>query len=315
MNGDSFSTPILLLIYRRPGAVTRVMETLQALRPTIICVAGDGPANETQEEVARVQDARIAATSFDWPCTSHTNFQKHHLGCRDAVSAAITWFFSKYPAGIILEEDCVPSKEFFPFCAELLDRYRDNPKVFAISGNNFATSHDSSPYSYFFSRYPHCWGWATWARAWKHWNCNLSDWTDLRRSAFLSSLSPGDEPFLDYWTTIFDRYHSGSIDSWAYPWTYTCWLQSGLTILPKNNLVENIGFGDLATHTKHMNYNAPKAMSLTFPLKHPSHVFRSPDADSVTDLHHFGIKPKQPEKPFYQRFRHIVTTLRRPFLP
>lgn len=210
------------------------------------------------------------------------NFSNHNLGCRRRVASGITWAFKHVDRAIILEDDCVPDRTFFLYCAELLDRYQHDPRVMVISGDNYQRVRLRLTDSYYFSRFNHCWGWATWRRAWDHYDDDMKDWPALRNSDFLLNWL-GDATAARYWSRRFDETYNNAIDSWAYRWTLSCWRQGGLTALPAQNLVQNIGFGYDATHTKgKASHVMTPASSLTFPLRHPSHIVINEDADRYT---------------------------------
>jgi hypothetical protein len=166
----------------------------------------------------------------------------------------------------------------------------------AISGNNFQSGRRISKYSYYFSRYPHCWGWASWRRAWRHYDRDLITWEEVRTEGLLQDIAEGDEAFVSYWSTIFDKCRLEQIDTWDYPWIYSCWIQHGLTILPEKNLVANIGFGRNATHTTNASEktaNLPTGQ-IDLPLTHPPYVIRARQADKYTDRQVVGITESVP---------------------
>lgn len=298
--------PVLLLIFNRPELTRQVFVRIREARPTQLFVAADGPRADRPGEAERCADARRVVDEVDWPCTVQRLFRDENLGCKKAVSSAIDWFFSHVDAGIILEDDCVPHPTFFRFCAELLARYRDDERVMVISGNNFQKAGWQTPHSYYFSVFNHIWGWATWRRAWQHYDGSLTEWPRLRQTSWLSGLF-GSDVAANYWRGIFDMAHAEKIDSWGYAWTYSCWIQNGLAILPAQNLVTNIGFGPDATHTRNATSetaNRPVAAA-EFPLRHPLVMVRDYVADRYTSEHHFGIRQPRP------RWRRAASRLRR----
>lgn len=287
----SIDTAILFLVFNRPDTTGKVFEAIRKVRPARLYVAADGPREGRKGEAERCERARKIATSADWPCEVVTLFQEKNLGCRLAVSSAIDWFFEHVEEGIILEDDCVPDPSFFRFTQELLDRYRDDKRVMVISGNHFhGTAHKPS-HSYFFSRYNHCWGWASWRRAWQLYDHEMSLWPELRKSDWLLGVGSGSRFFKHCWTETFDQAYAGKVDSWAYRWTFSCWAQNGLTILPARNLVANIGFGEDATHTQGSNHGGSNLQleALDFPLAHPLDMVRDVVADRWTDCHMLGM--------------------------
>lgn len=275
--------PILFLLFNRPDLTQRVFERIRQAAPQRLFIAADGPRPGMPTDVELCAQARQVVEWIDWKCEVHTLFRETNLGCKQAVSSAIDWFFEHVEEGIILEDDCVPHPTFFRFCAELLERYRDDERIMVISGDNFQQGRQRTPYSYYFSCYTHIWGWATWRRAWRYYDGDMKHWPELRQTSWLLDVL-GDEVSATYWRNIFDKAHAGKIDSWAYPWISSCWAQNGLTILPEVNLVSNIGFGDAATHTKKGDSriaNLPTA-AMKFPLRHPPYMVRHLEADRFT---------------------------------
>jgi hypothetical protein len=285
------TSPVLFVIFNRPDTASCVMEAIRAAGPTRLYVAADGPRDGNGED-QRCEEARRIATEVSWQCEVKTLFRARNLGCRLGVSTAIDWFFEHEEEGIILEDDCVPSQSFFRYCGELLERFRHDERIMHISGSNFQQGRSVTPYSYYFSRYPHCAAWASWRRAWRLYDSDMSLWVNYRLSQALRSWGDGDPTFTSYWTEIFDQIARNEPDSWAYRWTFTCWAHHGLTCLPVRNLVTNIGFGPDATHTKNANGSGARLPreELEFPLRHPSLVVRNVEADSFTQTHHFGAQ-------------------------
>jgi hypothetical protein len=280
--------PVLFLIFNRADTAVRAMEQLAKVRPAKLFIAGDGPRPDKPGEAELVEKTRQAVMeAVTWDCEVKTLFRDENLGCKLAVSGAIDWFFDQVEEGIILEDDCIADPSFFRFCGELLEYYRDEPLVMTISGNNFQP-HPRTEYSYYFSRYMHCWGWASWADRWDHFDLEMTAWKyPARRQKLLDDNIPTKKE-QKYWTKIFDRVAEGQIDSWAYIWTYSIWAQNGVNILPEVNLVQNIGFDGQATHTKSntSEFSIP-TQSMHFPLKHPESIKRLSIADRYTYRNNF----------------------------
>jgi hypothetical protein len=229
----------------------------------------------------------VIAQEIDWPCQVRHRFSDKNQGCRLGVSGAISWFFEEVPEGIILEDDCVPHPDFFRYSAVLLDRYRQDTRIWCITGNNFQDGVWRGEGSYYFSRYPHCWGWASWRRCWQHYDGDMTRWTKLRDSGLLNTIfedAVERQYFANVWQRLLDE---GRPDSWAYRWTLTCLLNGGLTATPNRNLVENIGFGEDATHTTDASASHPVSDGLAH-LSHPSFLLRDSIADRHVFDHHFG---------------------------
>lgn len=282
--------PVLLLVFNRPDMTAKVFSQIRKVQPPQLFVAADGPRANHPRDEDLCQEARNVATQVDWDCELHTHFRSENLGLKEAVSSAIMWFFRHVESGIILEDDCVPHPTFFPYCHELLEKYQNDQRVMAISGDNFQPNSKDYDASYYFSAYPHCWGWATWSRAWDWYDGEISEWKRLKNTGWLEGWL-GSSPSAEYWADIFDRVANEGVDSWAYPWTFSCWAQHGLTILPAVNLVSNIGFDDRSTHTKQADSGAAHlpTNSLRTPLTHPSCIVRDYSADRHTLENHFGV--------------------------
>lgn len=288
MGSAMHDVPVLLVAWRRPHTIRQVIDAIRPIAPTRMFIACDGADPSHPGEQERVMETRaVLERAIDWPCTVERRFADVHQGCRLGVSRAITWFFERVEEGIILEDDCVPHPDFFTYCASLLARYRNDDRVWCISGDNFQDGHWRGDGSYYFSRYPHCWGWASWRRCWTYFDSDLQRWPALRSSGLLESMF--EDPIeRGYWSAIWQRlYAEGVPDSWAYRWTFTCLLHGGLTALPNRNLVENIGFGADATHTTAASARSPAAAGLS-PITHPSFLLRDAAADRYTFARHFG---------------------------
>ncbi|MCP9820629.1 glycosyltransferase family 2 protein [Synechococcus sp. Cruz-9H2] len=225
--------------------------------------------------------------SIDWPCEVKMLYSEMNQGCRVGVNRAISWFFEHVEEGIILEDDCVPHPDFFPYCAELLERYRDDQRIWCISGNNFQDGQWRGDGSYYFGRIPLIWGWASWRRCWQHYDVDLQRWPALRDSGLLETIF--EDPLeRQFWRDIWEHLCSEGVpDTWDYQWTLTCLRNGGLTSLPNRNLVSNVGFGADATHTTVERDPTAIAEGLG-ELVHPSFVLRDAAADRYTFDHHFG---------------------------
>jgi len=216
---------------------------------------------------------------IDWDCEVKTLFREENLGVRVAVSSAITWFFEQEEQGIIIEDDCLADPSFFDYCETLLDRYRDDERIMHIGGNCFLPDLDPEA-SYFFSRFPHIWGWATWRDAWEHYSSTSLDFESEFEAIRPTFSSPGEEA---YWFDTYSRYFDGEFDTWDYGWTFSVWRQQGLAVYPAVNLVRNIGFGADASHTK--GWKDYKGLG-RIPtesiggLRHPGSVEPSPELDA-----------------------------------
>jgi hypothetical protein len=273
-------SPILFLVFNRPEPTRRTFEAIRAARPPRLYVAADGPRAGRAGEAERCEETRRIATAIDWPCQLTTLLRTGNLGCKQAVSQAIDWFFEQEEAGIILEDDCLPDQSFFGFCDEMLAHYAAEPRVALISGDNFQFGRRRSASSYYFSRYAHIWGWASWRRVWRQYDRDAAQWPKFRSENGLQRVFGNRTTEIQHWTRIFDALHAGQIDTWDYQVNLMLWTRGMLSILPEVNLVSNIGFGMDATHTSGVNKFADIPSSrIELPLRHPAII----EADSAAD--------------------------------
>jgi hypothetical protein len=251
--------------------------------PTKLFVAVDGPrlGDEFADECRLIEQTKaVIEKEIDWDCELKLLYREKNLGCAIGVSSAITWFFENVEEGIILEDDCIPGTDFFNFVSEMLVRYRDNEQIMHITGNNFNRGNNFNNYSYYFSNYNHMWGWASWARAWKHYDDSENYWLKLKNTDFLNNYL-GDKIEARFWSKYFDEiFILRVLDTWDYVWRLNMWEKGGLAISPNFNLVTNIGFDDLATHSK--NGNPTPIVKMKFPLIHPAKIERNKKTDSWT---------------------------------
>lgn len=279
--------PVLFLIFNRPELTRRVFPRIREARPAELFIAADGPRADHPGDGQLCAEAREVAAQVDWPCKVLTLFREKNLGCKKAVSSAIDWFFSQVPEGIILEDDCLPHPDFFTFCETLLDFYENDERVSVITGNNFQNGRKRGNAAYYFSKYNHCWGWASWRRAWQFYRGDLPFWQEWNHSADWLLKMP-DRVEQRYWSGIFERVRRNEIDSWDYPWTASVWYHGGLTVTPNVNLVTNIGLGPDATHTVSTERKEGLPVNSLGPLIHPERVEQDKKADRYVFDHHFG---------------------------
>ena len=283
----SLHTPVAFLIFNRPDLTAQVFEAIRQAKPHKLLVVADGP--RFSEEAEKCEKARAVIQQVDWECEILTNFSNVNLGCKRRVSRGLDWVFSEVEEAIILEDDCLPTPSFFTFCQTLLEYYRHDERIMHISGNNFQFGQSRSEYSYYFSKYNPIWGWASWRRAWKHYDVEMKTWEEFKVSKIINSVHT-DTYEQNYWLNIFEEVDKGLIDTWDYQWTYVCWSQGGLCIIPDVNLVSNIGFRSDGTHTTTESYlsNLPKAD--IWEIKHPPFVLSHREADAYTFDYRFGGK-------------------------
>jgi hypothetical protein len=290
MSARPLRTPVAFLIFNRPDTTERVFAEIARARPPRLLVVADGPRADRPDEAQRCAQARAVIERVDWPCELETHYADTNLGCRRRVSSGLDWVFERVPEAIILEDDCAPSPSFFPYCEELLERYREDARIGMISGDNFQRGRRAGSGSYYFSKYTHIWGWASWRRAWRHYDVAASLWPELLNSGVFDRMTLPCER--DTWRAAFEGIHAGRIDTWDYQWTLAFWCHSMLAVMPQVNLISNIGFGEQATHTKGSSeYANLPAREIAWPLAAPALTAADAGADGFTARHMFGGRP------------------------
>ncbi|MFT4802822.1 MAG: hypothetical protein ACI9YE_000008 [Psychroserpens sp.] len=276
---------VLFLVFNRLDTTKQVFEAIRQAKPPRLYVAADGAREFKEGETEKVQSVReYILKNIDWECEVKTLFREQNLGCKYAVSGSIDWFFENEEQGIILEDDCLPSQSFFWFCEELLEIYKDDMRVWKISGDNFQNNLVRGDGDYYFSKFIHIWGWASWASRWKYYDVNMLSFESFKASNQVSNIFR-KKNIQKYWSDIFLTVAVGDIDTWDYQWAYTVLVNNGLTILPNKNLISNIGFGSEATHTTNLDSEHSKLPmhDMNFPLIHPSFMIQDVIADEFTE--------------------------------
>lgn len=308
MSDWKLTSPVAFVIFNRPQTTRRVFEEIRRAQPPKLFVICDGARSGRPQEAQLCQEARAVIQGVDWPCEVMTNYSDVNLGCRDRVASGIDWVFSLAEEAIILEDDCVPDPSFFRFCSELLERYRTDERIGTIAGTNLQAGRVRGEASYYFSKYTRVWGWATWRRAWAHYDRAASQWPEVLRSGALDALTLPAERI--YWERALDGVYRRAIDTWDYQLTLSSWTQSMLTVVPSCNLISNIGFGPEATHTTEVGAlaNLPTA-PVAFPLAHPRLILADRGADEFLATTMFNERFRSKVR------RYLGLSRRRPRIP
>lgn len=293
MNNMSYQlkSPVVLFIYMRSKNILVIISRLRQVRPVKIYIVADGPKNQSEEAVCS-KTRKLVESHIDWPCKISKVYANQNLGLKRRFESGLNFVYTNEEQAIILEDDCIPDPTFFRFCDEMLEKYKEDNRIMTISGNNFQGGKNKYHVSYYFSRYPHVWGWATWKRAWKLYDSNIPDWPKRRNTEWLKVLL-GGLIISEFWKYIFDRLYSGKINTWDYQLTYASFKHNGLNIIPAVNLVTNLGYGSDSTNIKKYNKTIGiPTCAMQFPLVHPNRVETNESADSRIDnlvyLHPLG---------------------------
>jgi len=287
-NSDyQFKTPILFLIFNRLDTTKKVFTEIRKVKPKHLFVASDGPRRGKNGEKEIVDKVRkYVLKNINWECEVKTLFRDKNLGCKYAVSGAIDWFFKNAKQGIILEDDCLPNPSFFRFCQEMLEKYKDEEKIMMISGDNFIEIKTRNlKESYYFSKNANIWGWASWKGAWDKYNVNIHN--KIKKNQ-IKSISSG---FMEYIQNIkkIKQLKEESVKTWDYQWEFVMKLNNGLSVIPKVNLVENIGlYGNHFTNTKQNRFDFKflhqNRKEIDFPLIHPKKIDVNRKIDKTINL-------------------------------
>jgi hypothetical protein len=252
------------------------------IAPTKLFLASDGPRQDNNQEAQQVAQARLLAKqAIDWPCDIAKRYSENNHGVKHGPINALNWFFSQVEEGIVLEDDCLPHPSFFGYCENLLQHYRDDQRIWHISGNNFLGGDSPAEFSYFFGTLPSIWGWATWRRCWNHYDPEMASWPEIKKSHLVKEAFSSEEEW-DYWSSRWDKVSiDHSVITWDYQWIYTCILNGGLSILPRRNLVTNIGFGEGGIHTLDQDSRLANIPShdIGQTIIHPSYILPDRQAD------------------------------------
>jgi hypothetical protein len=302
-------TPVLLIIFKRPELTAKALAAIAQARPKVLLIAADGPRNAPEK--ALCDATRRTLERIDWPCELRTDFSDVNLGCGIRVHSAIDWALAQFEEVIILEDDCLPHPSFFHFCETLLARFRDDSRVMHISGNNFQPTGTIAA-GYYFSKFAHAWGWATWRRAWRHFDWHMRDWPAAKAAGLLDNWcdTAWEKRF---WQTTFDAMHEGAPDVWDYQWNFAMWAQHALAILPRVNLVSNHGSGPDATHTQGSSAFLELPAFDIGDIIHPPLVIRDRAADLHTFEHNYGGAAMRREAEPLHRLRGLLRPVLRPF--
>ncbi len=300
-----FNVPVVIMVYNRPSQTKRLLKNLEKIKPKNLIIISDGAKKNTNDQKKVIKVQKIVK-QINWKCKKIYIGSKNNLGLKKRIYSGLNIVFRNYNQAIILEDDCIPNLSFFYFCKKLLNIYKNNKKISSISGNNFNSMNIDD--SYYFSKYSSIWGWATWKRSWKKFDIKMKFWPKYRKSKKWKKDCP-DIVERTFWEKNFDNVYKGTINSWAYPFLLNNFYHNYLTIVPKYNLVKNVGFGKNATNTnKYEKIFSPKVKNLNQNLKIPKKIIRNFKADTLDFGNVFGggRRNKQPIKFFYMMYLNIV---------
>jgi hypothetical protein len=285
MNSFKLSTPVAFIIFNRPDTTERVFAEIAKAQPTKLLIIADGARANKLGESEKVAATRAIIQRVNWSCEVLTNYSEVNLGCKRRVSSGIDWVFEQVEEAIILEDDCLPAPTFFRFCEEMLERHRHDQRIGMISGDNFHFGQRRNKDSYYFSKYVHIWGWATWRDRWqKSYDVELKKWPVVQNGGWMFDMIGNSEEAAS-WGATFEKIYEGKIDTWDYQWVFANWFEGRINVMPTVNLISNIGFGVEATHTTETGiFSNMLVEDISFPMIHPVGVFRHLQEDKLSQI-------------------------------
>lgn len=288
------NTAIAIFCFNRPSQTKKVFNQIKKIKPNKIFLIMDGPRKKNKLDKINCNKVKKIITSINWNCKVYKNFNKSNEGLKKRFITGLTWVFSKVDKAIILEDDCLPSNDFFYFCDQLLKYYQNSKKVKFITGNCFQKKNMKIKETYYFSKYSHIWGWAAWRSTWKLYNDNEKYWKKYLNSKKFQKVCE-DQNERKYWSNMFENIQNGKLKSWAFYMLLSLWKNNLLTATPSINLVENVGFNAFGTNTKKLNINSKLSDNyIDRPIKHPKKIMLNKEADKFVfkNIYSSNLKKK-----------------------
>ena len=239
--------PVAIVVHSRPHETALVIAAVRQYRPEKLYVIADGPRQDHFEDSDLCREVRALFDDLGWDCQVHRMFRRTNVGIRKSFTEGLGWVFSQEASAIILEDDTVPDPSFFPFCEQLLGHYAEDEQVGMISGSRLVRDRAGRRPAFTFSRIPTAWGWATWARTWQGVDWEMS-WRNENELSTLKHISLNRKHFY-YLKEVLFLLDTNAVDTWDYQFLLSSLTRKLYSVIPSVNLVENIGFGDSASHT------------------------------------------------------------------
>lgn len=289
MNNEfKLTTPVAFIIFNRPDTTMQVFEKIREAKPEKLYIIADAAREGKEGEVEKVEETRrLVEEGIDWDCQIYKNYAEKNMGCKNRVSSGISWVLEQEEKTIILEDDVIPSNDFFRFQQEMLEHYKNNKKVMMVSGTNLLKNHTIEK-QYTFSCFSSIWGWGTWARAWKYYDVDIKAWPEVHKSGHLKCVAPGFSYL--FLKRNMDSVYNHIKDTWDIQWDFCRHNMRGLGVVPAVNMVENIGFDrEDATHTNAKTDEDFSYGEMVFPLEFNEDVKRDAKYDMAYLKKYYGL--------------------------
>lgn len=282
--GKPYSVPVAVIVFNRTALAEKMLKILEKLRPEKLFVISDGAREHVPGEEKKVAAVRELFAHLSWDCEVYRNYAEKNMGCDCRVPSGLDWVFGHVDRAVILEDDCIPDSRFFRYAEDMLERYRDDPRVMMVAGSNPLGRYPIGE-SVCFTARVYCWGWATWKRAWEHYCDDGSEWERIQKDGTLAGIYPRRTRY--YLKKELNYYFERGKCPWDYLWWISCMGAGGLCAVPKVNLITNEGFGEDATHTQDKGSYSGETFRMDFPLRFPREVER----DRNFDRYDTGLNP------------------------
>lgn len=280
MKSKVFDVPVLLIIFRRKDTALQVINVISRVKPKNLYISQDGPRNK--EEVEEVLEVRRAVLSkINWDCNLKTSFHKTNLGLKKHIPGALDWFLKDNEYGIYLEDDTLPCDNFFYFQRKMLEKYKDDKRIFSINGTNFYPKTIDGGYSYYLSQIGSVWGMGIWRRSWKLYSSDVNDLGTLDFNLYKDFVF--NKKYYSYLKFFLELIKNGKLDTWDYQLAYIPIKNRMYFISPLTNLVKNIGINNEGTNLFLQNYSFDSNESNNKKIftKYPAHLSYIAERDKI----------------------------------
>ncbi len=300
---------VVFVVFNRPDTTQEVFNAIRKRKVPKLYVSSDAPRLGNESDVKNCVKVKKIVESIDWECEVKYRYLEKNVGCGVGVSSAVTWALESEDRIIVLEDDCVPAQPFFDYCDHLLEKFKDDERIWMITGRQYFPEFDFfKNYDYLFSRFGWMWGWATWKRSWDHFDIHASDLEQFLSEDGFSKVLVDKKQSKFYQKSYTDLLNDESYHThaWIKQYIYTILKNSGLSIVPSKNLIHNIG--DIGVHSIGLNYHHLIQKHEDYELKaEPKYVICD---NKYSEL--YFKKLTNPRRPFVKR---VFRKLKRMFFP
>lgn len=269
-------TPVVLIMFNRPFETKINISEISKVQPRKLYVISDGPRDFSISDKKNVQECRSFVENLNWDCEIVKIYSDNNLGCMRRVVTGLNKVFENEEKAIILEDDCIPSIDFFKFCEWGLNTFDSNIEIGLVSGSNLLANQVFEESRNGFSKYINIWGWATWKNRWALYDPFLTIMDvqqNLNKNQILSLVER------IFWKEVI-KLAIFSSNIWDFRFQYIFFKFNLKSVYPSKSLIENIGFGNSATHT---TMKAPDYVMKNLPNSNDSIFKFEPKLDLIVN--------------------------------